>query len=116
MRIAIPKQYVNGPVEPKLMLDLTARPWLDEDRVVYEYRLTVDGEEMFAGSDLRSAVGEAKPPRKTAATLLDFWATYGESLSLRGEQSQYWAEHTEAQRAFLIANYERLSMAVEEWS
>lgn len=74
----------------------------------WDYLVMSDGARMVEGSDIRSAPGRAAGHAEMARTLANFLSAAGESLYASGDESEYAAEYDEVERAFLVAEYERL--------
>jgi hypothetical protein len=75
----------------------------------WSYTVTVDGEPVITGDDLRSG-GLGSTHAEMTRSLANFLAAAGESLSLFDDRSEYAGEYTPAQQEFLAAEYERFGM------
>jgi hypothetical protein len=77
----------------------------------WEYAVNVNGVTAIEGNDLRSGAMGATH-EEMARTLASFLGAAGESLYLAdmsGRESEYAGEYDDDARAFLVAEYERLS-------
>ena len=77
----------------------------------WEYRVTLDGEPVIDGSDLRSGAMGATHA-EMCRSLCNFLSAAGESLYSHDGMggSEYDNDYSEVQVAFLVDAYERLSM------
>lgn len=75
----------------------------------WEWIVYANGEPVLEEADLRSGAQGATHD-EMARSLCSFLSAAGESLYGRDGDSEYAGEYTDEQTAFLVAEYERLSM------
>jgi hypothetical protein len=113
--IDVPELYVTG--DPPIKIGIAAHGGGTVGRAYgnngWDYVVTVDGEPIIEGSDLRS--GMPATHEDMAKTLCVFLCAAGESLKYNNAMSEYASEYDEQQRLFLIDQYERFSIyGIEE--
>jgi hypothetical protein len=111
--VAVPSMYAAPNDDPNIFIRISAHGGgtVGESYAGngWTYSVEVNGSALITGDDLRSNATPATHAQM-AATLANFLSAAGESLSLRGDRSEYRDEYLTRQREFLAAEYERLGM------
>ena len=118
--VEVPKQYREPSEEPTIVISIAAGGGGTLGKAYtytsWSYTVESNGRELIAGDDLRSN-GTPATHAEMARTLCSFLGAAAESLTYRGDQSEYAKDYDRDARDFLITQQERfalMSMEPEE--